>query len=329
MIRETCEYFVVYLMAPIILAFGLIGNLLGIIALTKREKLIKIGSRNTFRYLLILDSFYLVQILQPYLAYPFKLDLTLISNLTCRLFYYLNYSLDVISPWLLVYISVERYVSIGNHFKRNLLRRARYQRIYLLVVFAYNMCYYLPFAFSFEIQALNEDYASNSTARMCKFKHSRFQLILTSMDMVNRVLVPFTLMSVFTVLIILTVFESRNKVIANYKTIQNRTFKRDLKFSLTCLLMNFIYFTLSLIISVFIFVRNFVSLDVLYYLFALYLFYMCYACNFYLILASNTLFRSEFFMLFKRRKSIISVNKSTYKLRNSKSGASVSIYEES
>lgn len=289
--KETLEYFVVYLMAPLILAFGLFGNITGIIVLS-REKLIKIGSRNTFRYLLSIDSIYLVQILQPYLANPFNHDLTIQSNLACKLFYYFNYSLDVISPWLLVYISIEKYVSITNQFKTNVFRRTSYQRFYLLFITLFILCYYLPFVFIFTMQ---------QDQTVCNFKNVNYQTLLTSMDLIIRVLVPFILMSIFTILIIKTIFESRNRVRTQYTHRQNRTFQRDIKFSITSILLNLIYFVLSLLISVIFFVRR-SNDDILVYLLALYLFYMCYACNFYLILASNSLFRNEFLMIFKRKR---------------------------
>ncbi len=73
------EFFVIYLMAPLVLIFGWVCNSLGMIVLSKK-KLKKIGLIHTYRYLLIIDSIYLTMIFQPYLAHSFKIDLMLYSN---------------------------------------------------------------------------------------------------------------------------------------------------------------------------------------------------------------------------------------------------------
>ena len=73
------EFFVIYLMAPLVLIFGWVANSLGMIVLSKK-KLKKIGLIHTYRYLLIIDSIYLTMIFQPYLAHSFKIDLMLYSN---------------------------------------------------------------------------------------------------------------------------------------------------------------------------------------------------------------------------------------------------------
>ena len=53
------NYFVQYLMAPIILIIGLIGNTFGLTVLL-RKNMINVGPRNMYRYLFILDTSYLV-----------------------------------------------------------------------------------------------------------------------------------------------------------------------------------------------------------------------------------------------------------------------------
>ncbi len=315
--KYVLEYFIVYLMAPLVLAIGLVGNTLGILVLSK-QKLIKMGSIHTLRYLLLIDSAYLFMIIQPYLAYPFQLDFTLISDKVCKLFKYFNYSLDVISPWLLVFVSFDKLVSIRIPARKELLRNATCQRFYLLFIFVFNMIYYLPFAYfsvltDTEVRLANEN--RTVVIRSCSFVNSGAQRLLSLMDIVNRALIPFTLMSLFTLLIIQTVFESRNRVIANYTFRQNKTFQRDVKFATTAIILNIVYFLFSLLVSVLFFMRNH-STHIFVYLFTLYLFYMCYAVNFYLILISNSIFRNEFFAMFKTIcRQDISINRPARSLR--------------
>jgi hypothetical protein len=52
------DFFTNYILPPIIIIIGLIGNLLGLIVITKKE-LIKIGPVLIYKFLFILDSIYL------------------------------------------------------------------------------------------------------------------------------------------------------------------------------------------------------------------------------------------------------------------------------
>ena len=63
---DDFNYFVKYIFPIIILTFGLIGNTLGIIVLCNKD-LKNIGPRNTYIFLFLSDSFYLLQIIETYL----------------------------------------------------------------------------------------------------------------------------------------------------------------------------------------------------------------------------------------------------------------------
>ena len=106
----TISYFVNYLMAPIIFAFGLMGNLLGLLVLV-RKNLVKIGPRGMYRLLFMMDTIVLLSISVTYLNSVWNIDLAIISKQTCRLFGYFVSLLPQIPPYLLIYISVEKISS--------------------------------------------------------------------------------------------------------------------------------------------------------------------------------------------------------------------------
>ena len=76
---EIFEIFSKYIVPVFILGVGLVGNSLGLI-LIKRPKMVEIGPRNTYKYLFISDTIYLVQIIVTFLQLSFNIDLTLLSN---------------------------------------------------------------------------------------------------------------------------------------------------------------------------------------------------------------------------------------------------------
>ena len=96
----TFEYFTYYILAPVVFGTGMFGNIFGIIVVSQK-KLDKIGPRNMYKYLFISDTAFLLFITVNYFQYGFGYDATIISKYMCKLYWYFNYSIAPISPWLL------------------------------------------------------------------------------------------------------------------------------------------------------------------------------------------------------------------------------------
>ena len=77
---------------------------------------------------------------------------------------------------------------------------------------------------------------------------------------------------------------------------QSSKFKRDLKFSISSILLNIIYLFLNLPRSLF---TLFLTQNQPGLFFTIYFFYLSFAANFYLVLVSNSLFRKEFVLFLK------------------------------
>ena len=133
-LKFAFEYFIIYIFPIATLVFGSVGNVLGLI-LCSSKKLKKIGSLNIYRYLFITDGLFLPQILITYLGYSFSSDLTLVSVQLCKIAIYANYFAPAISPWLLVFISFEKFISIKFH-KNKLLKQKKVQNIFYLILAA-------------------------------------------------------------------------------------------------------------------------------------------------------------------------------------------------
>ena len=135
----TSEQVFVFLVFPIsVLAFGLIGNTIGLLVLL-RKNMKKIGPRSTFFYLIFMDSFYLIQIALPLMSNGFDIRVTIISNAICKLYNYLNYSMDIPSTWSLVYITADRLLSFKHPTIAALLRKEKTQFAYFLLSIIWNL----------------------------------------------------------------------------------------------------------------------------------------------------------------------------------------------
>ena len=289
------EYFVYYLMAPIVLGFGLVGNITALVVFFK-GKLERIGPVLIYKLMFICDIYYIIQILVFYLQYPFNLNMTILSSLVCKVWQYLNYQSDSLTPMFLIYISIEKYISINNSSRRNILNSTKHQIIYFICVFIYCSLYTIVVPFGYNLFEYNQTdlNETNSSFLSCNFVNYNFQVIITFLDTLNRELIPSILVICFSVMLVLVVFRSSSRV-ANSLSDQKRR-NRDIRLTVNCLFMNIVFILLQTPTSVAYFLPGIFSQQLLF-LVTLYVFFLSYGINFYIILACNSLFRKEFFKI--------------------------------
>jgi hypothetical protein len=82
---QGIHFFVIQVMAPLILLIGFVGNTFGFFVLLKK-RIKKIGPIFIYRCLMLMDMFYLLQIIIDYLGHAFgpMYKLTTISSLACK-----------------------------------------------------------------------------------------------------------------------------------------------------------------------------------------------------------------------------------------------------
>ena len=274
--------------APTLIILGLIGNLFGLIVITKK-KLIKIGPQNIYISMFIFDWINFVLIFKPYLHYSFiDIDLTINSSLACKIYWYLSYSFGPISPMLNVYNSIERYISLNYPAKKYFLLKKEIQFIYIIIVTLFNILLYIP------VEIYNDIIIqSNETA--CDFINEYSSLIINNIDLINRVIIPSLLMIIFSLLITRTIFTSRNRLISSSSS-NNRTFRKDVRFSLIIIILNISYILFSLPVSILVLFSNYWLNP--FYIFFTFFYFLSYSINFYLMFSVNSLFRGAFYSIF-------------------------------
>jgi hypothetical protein len=293
---DSIEYFIKYIFAPFILCTGLIGNITGFIIM-KSKKLENIGPRTMYKCMFIMDTLFLFQVLLFYSTRAYGKNISTVSELLCKMYNYLNYSLCPISPMLLCYISMDRFVAIRLPSSKGTMRRERNQLLYFMIILTFNALYYIPMPFAYSIINLSE--STNQTRLTCYFAEFRkIGVILSWMDLANYVLMPFTLMFLCSFLIIFTIFQSRRNVSRNQKS--NKNLDRDIRFSVTCFVLNLLYLLLNLPLAIILLFP--INFSATFFSLTNYLFYLSYAVNFYILLFTNSLIRRQFLELFKGKR---------------------------
>ena len=220
------------ILAPIIIVLGQFGNLFGLIVIS-RKKLKKIGPQITYIAIFTFDWISFILIFQPYLLYSFNINVTLFSSLACKSYWYFTYAFATISPMLNVYISIERFISLAYPSNKYILLKDRIQLAYIIVLTLFNIVLYMPIGIYFDLVY----YESNQT--VCNFVDDLWLVTYGYLDLINRVIIPSLLMIIFSILIIKTIFKSRNRVSNNIQVNNNnnnQTFKKDVRFALLSIL---------------------------------------------------------------------------------------------
>jgi hypothetical protein len=301
--KENFMIFVRYWFPLVILCIAIAGNTLGCIVIRK-PKLINIGSRNIYKYLFIFDTFFILQIIVSYIQHAnFTGYLNQTSILICKLAIFINYSFAALSPLLIVYISIDRYISIQFPGKRFFLRKENTQLFYFIFVIIYNLIYYIPVIMYRNLIETNS--TSNNTTitiKTCTYKTAEQLMIISIMDTINRVLIPFSLMFISSFLLIYCLFKSRTRIVENFLAEENKTFYTEIRLATVSISLNLIFLFLNMPVCVISLFPNIANENI--FLYSYYLFYFSYAINFYILLLSNSLFRDEFLNLFKKTKII-------------------------
>jgi len=296
---SASEYFVYYLMAPIVLGFGLVGNMTALVVLFK-GRIKKIGPVLTYKLMFICDTLFIIQILTVYLQYPFYFDVFSFSRLSCKLLAYLNYLMDSISSYLLVYISIEKYISINNPSKRRILNSKKNQIIFFIAILVFCTSYNIVVLFFVGIFEYNQTdlNGTNYSYSKCQPINFEAQLISSVLDLVNREILPGSLMIFFSFMLVLAVFRSSSRV-AHSINDQNRL-KRDVKLAINCFFMNFMFILLQTPTSTAFFFPDLFSQNMIF-LPVTYIFFLSYGINFYIIFVCNSTFRRELHKILEKK----------------------------
>ena len=283
-----------YLIAPLILGLAFFGSTFGLIVFS-RPNLKKIGPTNIYKFLFAVEYFNLI-ILNDFLRNNFNIRILMTSNVSCKLGWMVYPIYMSLSPMLLVYISVERFVSIAYPAKRFLLRRENFQLIYFLGLIIYNCCFYLFAGFNTNIVPYLITSPNGTLFKnfICYFNNQTSYFIFVYTDFLNRVMLPFLLQFVMTLLLIRQIYLSRKKFTSKVKSdSKQRTLIRDVKISISIVSINFVYLSLSLPFSVIMVSNSLIDYNKSIILLGqLNFIYFC--LEFYLMIAANSIVRNEF-----------------------------------
>ena len=210
----------------------------------------------------------------------------------------------------MIYISVEKLVAINYPAKRFTLRKKKYQILYFILVAILFGIINVPSLLFYEIKSykIPNNMSEPTVIKYCYYADTFSYKLLSMMFSVNRVIIPFSLMIICSILLIVSVFKMRKRIIQNFLSNNQQTnernnrYKRDIRLAVTTLLLNIIYLVLNAPLAIFLNLTNSVQQDLYGLWIVVNICFLSFGINFYLILASNHLTRKEFLSFFKKIK---------------------------
>jgi hypothetical protein len=288
------EQFVYFIMPFMIIFFGLIGNLLGILTLSKRkQEESEIGPIHMYRFLFITDSINLLSIINLIMDKGYSMGIYLLSSFSCKFTIYLEMSFYSLSSFILIYILIESYLSIKYPVESNLLRKNRPQFIYLIITFIINLIYFSPLISGINIISIN-----NSTSILvCAIESNKDELSI--LVFFNRILLPLVLIIFFSTILIYKIITTKERMNIFYSKRERIQFKKDVHLSIISILFNLIQYSFNIPVIIIIFINN--DIQSKFFVLGLYVFHLSYAFNFYFLLLVNSVFRKDFFSFFTNK----------------------------
>jgi len=297
------EQFVFFIMPFMIIFFGLIGNLLGLVTLGKRKQEdSQIGPIQMYRFLFITDSINLLSFINVIMDKGYSTGIYLFSSVSCKLFVYLSISFYSLSSLILIYILIESYLSIKYPVESNLLRKNKPQFIYTIIVFIINLIYFLPTFLNFNIIEStvtgNNNNNNNTTSKLtCDIESNKNEISILAA--INRILLPLFLIILFSTILVFKILTSRERMNTFYSNRERKRFKKDVHLSIISILFNFVQYSFN-IPFIFVILVNHDTQSPIFY-FCLNIFNLSFFFNFYFLLLVNSLFRKDFFLLFTNK----------------------------
>lgn len=284
--REYVEY-----IRWVNITFGLIGNTLMFVVFFQ-PKLRKLSVSTYFRAMSIVYLLVNLNWIRSFVGGNF---LSSMSSFSCKSISFLVYILAPTSTWLEVAAGFDRFLTITHsaHFK--FIQNNWFQLIVVSAIIISNLSVYSPVLFSYN---LSEDH-------QCENNNEK---LIGNIDFINLAVLPFMLNVFASVSLFVSVMRSRKHVKRSsfLGKSRSRSQTRDIKFGVTLLFINLVFFILNgpIHLSYFLDINPFSERKpferIVFYHIIVVLSEIQFSACFYLQLAVNSLLRDEFKGMFRK-----------------------------
>ena len=310
-----------YIALPMIVFFGAIGNVFAFCVLVRR----RMRTRSVYFYMAVLACADTVLLLvgpfRNWIRVLTDFDLIHTSNFTCKFIIFLIVFSQHLSAWLIVLLTVDRFLSIWHPFYAASFCSIARARVITIVLVCILIVYNIHIFWTFELLT------RNNTQQMCTIdKHNPFHYIYDYLKAITYCLFPSSIVLILNSCIIYKVmqrkidFEGSTHSNSPQPTESQRVTRRKNHVTTMLLVISFVWLALTTPYGIFSVSRTQLSevMDPSVLRFSVticfLLFYLNHSVNFYLYCLTGQKIRKEFIELFlcifrcskvhRRRKSV-------------------------
>lgn len=131
--------------------FGLAGNFI-CFRIFHKSKLQKYPISVYIRAISIFDSLMLIHGTFFFFFQNYGLAIQSVNGVFCKLKTYLLYAIGPISPWLMVVVSLDRFINIAFPKRFLFLHKFKTQIAVIIFIVAYNFIFYLLITWTYDVQ---------------------------------------------------------------------------------------------------------------------------------------------------------------------------------
>ena len=278
-----------YIYPKILIPCGIICNILNLI-LFSTKKLSKISVSLLIKVISVNNMINLLVFGFWQFEGPYKQNLWDLSIFLCKVVVINSYIYNGINAWILVYISLDRLIMIIVPQKPKVLESKNFQIVVCLTIYIINILIFLPSIFFYDLNESTDWYMLNKT--ICEVKDSSLYKTEAYTELFNSIVLPFIFMFFLSILIIISLKKSKNKVFNRSESVK-RPKNKSFKFSITILTSNFVFLVLNLPMSI-----GYILDDDVLKTFGNFLMATFFSIDFFIYFATNSLVREKFFQLF-------------------------------
>ena len=270
----------------VIITVGMLGNIISFIVYSR--KTFRNNSISTYcRALVVSDCIAIIELISSILSFM-NTTIYNINESTCKVFFYLSIEYGSIPAWILVAFSIDKMLNMKTS-PPNILKSKVFQWSLVLGIFLFHFVLYSELLIILKLVKI-----PTLDIYICNFGAFDYYDLFLYAHLAESCLIPFSIMIVTSFVTIKQLIESRRSLERTSRLGNKQRKIRDMKFAISSLTFNvfFIVFKIPFLISNTIYREIFFQVSFI-------LFLINCSSNFLIHFVTNSIFRREFFAIFK------------------------------
>jgi hypothetical protein len=302
--------YIIGLVSIPMIALGVVGHFLSFLVFSRRK--FQHNSISIYcRALAISDSFILYVLVYSIFFNIYYIDISEQSDLLCKINYYINVGLSPISIWILVAFSIDKMLHVLDRAKNiPIIKKRSFQLAVVIAIGLFHALLYsfIPILIKVETES-NTTNGSSTSDFLCSLRHIDNYRYILLLYIIEGCLTPSFIMMITTFITVKRLYESRNNLekLTHPTSSQMKERKaRDLKFALNSIVLSLLAVVLqtpvvfSLMFSLTNAIDNFLFVSTF-----LFFFYLNFSVTFMVHFTFNSIFRGEFLLMIRIKKTSI------------------------